>query len=759
MIRRLLPIGIWAVLLGLALLLLAQRLETSSDLTAFLPQDASDQTSLLARHLEHDIQSQWLLVALRGGTAVERERLRLELGQRLRESGLFQTVIDGRMAAATSRMDPERYLLTGHALDVASLRRAMHDIQAMLYTPLAGDLTRLRRDPTGAQIVLSTGPAGLLTTNAPEAGMSLIALQAHALTEPREARHILATVADQLASIRAQGIDGQMTGPAVFAAESERHIRGEIDHLMILAGLGVLLILSLAYRPALPAWLSILPPLTGLLGGMALVVLVFGQLHGIAIAFSAILIGISVDYAIHQLSHRHPERIRQTLLLSALTSIAALGSWLLSGIPGLMQTGLLTASGLLLAALTSLYVLPVLPFAAATAPRGAVPLIPLATPGSARRISLLVLGLSLLLIIASPGKVFDDRPPLAGVVSPERLALDRELRLAADMPDAGYSLWVTADDRETLLQRLERLEPLLRQAQNEGWIGNHLSAAQYLPSLARQLARQALLPDHEELSRRLVIATQGTALRPEAFTAFIEDVQQARTTRPVDPAALPALAPARAAMLEHLLYEDPVSGQWHAPVLLRQVDTDHLADLAERFATSPAQWLNLPAQIEAAMAETRRQAIWLSAGFLLFILLLITPSHPRGVIGSLSQVTLPLLAALLGTVALLRLFGIGINLFHVVALVLVAGLAADYRLFLYRHDAPEQRPATHHALLAAMASSFCVFALLAGASTPILRDLGITILTGVFLALLPEWLTGLTSLTRRHGRPGHRPPF
>lgn len=759
MIRRLLPIGIWALLLGLALLLLGQRLETSSDLTAFLPQEADDQTALLARHLEHDMQSQWLLLALRGGTTVERERLRLELGQQLRESGRFQTVIDGRMPAATSRMDPARYLLTDHALDVASLHRAMHDIQAMLYTPLAGDLARLRRDPTGAQAALSTEPAGLLAMSAPDTGTSLLALQAPALADPRQARHIVSEVGEPLAALRAQGIDGRMTGPAVFAAESERHIRGEIDHLMTLAGLGVLLILSLAYRPALPAWLSILPPLTGLLGGMALVVLVFGQLHGIAIAFSAILIGISVDYAIHQLSHRHPERIRRTLLLSALTSIAALGSWLLSGIPGLMQTGLLTASGLLLAALTSLYVLPALPFAAAAAPRRAVPLIPLATPAAARRISLLVLGLSLLLIIASPGRVFDDRPPLAGVVGPERLALDRELRLVAGMPDAGYSLWVTADDRETLLQRLERLEPLLRQARDEAWIGGHLSAAQYLPSQARQRERLARLPDREELGRRLAIATQGTALRPQAFTAFIEDVQQASTLQPVDLATLPALAPARAAMLEHLLYEDPGDGQWHAPVLLRQVDTDHLAELAGRFADSPAQWLDLPAQIEAAMAETRRQAIWLSAGFLLLILLLITPSHPRGAIGGLSQVTLPLLAALLGTVALLRLFGIGINLFHVVALVLVAGLAADYRLFLYRHDAAEQRQATHHALLVAMASSFCVFALLAVADTPILQDLGITILTGVFLALLPEWVTGLTSLARRLVRPGHRPPL
>ena len=85
--------------------------------------------------------------------------------------------------------------------------------------------------------------------------------------------------------------------------------------------------------------------------------------------------------------------------------------------------------------------------------------------------------------------------------------------------------------------------------------------------------------------------------------------------------------------------------------------------------------------------------------------------------------------------------GVPLSLFHLVALVLAAGLGLDYALF-FEHasdDEADQRR-TLHALLVCSLSTLLVFALLATSSLPVLRAIGITVSAGVvlnfFLALM-----------------------
>jgi predicted exporter len=71
-------------------------------------------------------------------------------------------------------------------------------------------------------------------------------------------------------------------------------------------------------------------------------------------------------------------------------------------------------------------------------------------------------------------------------------------------------------------------------------------------------------------------------------------------------------------------------------------------------------------------------------------------------------------------------------LFHLIALMLVAGLGLDYALFFERaaRDRKEQ-VRTFHALLACSVSTFMVFALLATSTLPVLRAIGLPVAIGV----------------------------
>jgi predicted exporter len=76
-----------------------------------------------------------------------------------------------------------------------------------------------------------------------------------------------------------------------------------------------------------------------------------------------------------------------------------------------------------------------------------------------------------------------------------------------------------------------------------------------------------------------------------------------------------------------------------------------------------------------------------------------------------------------------------VNLFHLVSLLLVAGLAIDYGLFLSRPaaDAADRRR-TLFSVSVGAASSFAMFAMLAISAIPALTAIGLTVAVGILSA-------------------------
>jgi predicted exporter len=104
------------------------------------------------------------------------------------------------------------------------------------------------------------------------------------------------------------------------------------------------------------------------------------------------------------------------------------------------------------------------------------------------------------------------------------------------------------------------------------------------------------------------------------------------------------------------------------------------------------------------------------------------------VLAPMALTTLIILAVLRGT-------GVSLTLFHLIALVLAAGLGLDYALFFeHAEDNPLEQGRTLHALLVCALSTLMVFALLSLSTLPVLRAIGVTVTIGVIanfvLALL-----------------------
>jgi predicted exporter len=100
----------------------------------------------------------------------------------------------------------------------------------------------------------------------------------------------------------------------------------------------------------------------------------------------------------------------------------------------------------------------------------------------------------------------------------------------------------------------------------------------------------------------------------------------------------------------------------------------------------------------------------------------------------------PLLASIL-TLAILLQLEPGINLFHLLAMILVLGIGLDTGIFLAETDAA---PHTWLAVSLSTATSLLAFGLLALSNTPVLHHFGITVAIGLSLV----WL--MAPLMREH---------
>ena len=82
--------------------------------------------------------------------------------------------------------------------------------------------------------------------------------------------------------------------------------------------------------------------------------------------------------------------------------------------------------------------------------------------------------------------------------------------------------------------------------------------------------------------------------------------------------------------------------------------------------------------------------------------------------------------------AVLRGFGVELNLFHLVALVLGAGLGLDYALFFeHAGDDRAEQLRTLHAVIVCSLTTLLVFSLLALSTIPVLRAIGSTVALAV----------------------------
>jgi predicted exporter len=749
-------LGILIVWLGtLALLgwLVVTQLKISTDLRSFMPAPTTPDQQLLMDQVGEGPGSRLLLVAIDGGDDTSKAALSRGLAASLRKDPAFTQVVNGDfdMGMLDANLLPYRYLLSPTLDDTAmdegfladQLQQRLDDLGSPAASLLKG---LLPRDPTLEVLKLAERwtPAhspevrdGVWFSSRGEA--LLLAQTRGAGFDPGAQGEAIDRLRAAFAALPHSDVSHlTLSGPGYFTVTVNAQTRHEADWIGGISTVGFIMLMLAAYRSFSSLLFGALPVATGALVGVTAMLLFFPEVHGITLAFGFTLLGVAQEYPIRLLSHRRAGesavasvRGLWPLLLTAIASACiAYLAFYASGVGGLKQLAVFTITGLLAAGFSTRYVLPYLLPAQARDVAD--------TPGLGRfrrwldtlprpRWLPVPIALAVLAMLAfAPGPFWQNDLSALTPLPRDLLMTDARLRGELGAPDVRYLLIVQAPTADGVLSASARLEPVMRNLVAKKALDGFELPSLYLPDLATQRARQARLPDRVALDIALEEALQGMPFRKDLFAPFVDDVQAARTAPLLTPDvfATSPLGQRLAAMLarrgDHWVGLSTLSGVHDATAIDRAVAT----------VGGHARLLDLKASSESLVAEYRTRilhAVLAAAALLLVTITLALRSVRRA-----WHVLAPMTLATFLVLAVERLAGIPVSLFHLVALILAAGLGLHYALFFERDtgDPAEQRR-TLHATVVCVISALLVFGMLAWSSIPVLRAIGLTVALGV----------------------------
>jgi predicted exporter len=750
-VKRALLFGVWLLLLAAGAWFVQQKLVIGGDLRLFMPSPRTDAQRLLMTELGEGPTSRLLLIAIEGAPADALAETSKRLAAELRGNADFAAVANGEAGAdaVPERLLPYRYLLTDRfdaaPLDGARLRDELQARVRDLASPAGAMLEEwLPRDPTLETLALAEKwqparePSRIDDVWFDRAGArALLVVETGAgAFDPERQRQAVHGIERTFERVRTDPKASLVvSGPGAFSVLMREKTEKEASWIGTVDTVAMIVLLLIAYRSLGLTVLAALPLATAGIAGMAAVTAWYGTVHGITLAFGFTLIGVVQDYPVHLLSHRHPGEspldTARALWAPLGTGIAstciAYLAFLFSGVPGLAQLAVFTIVGLAVAGLSARYVLPRLVGPARRDPGDSRVLARL-SDSIARLPRPLWLGPALAAacvaaIVAIPTPFWDDQLGNLTPVPAPLLKRDGELRAELGTPDVRYLLVVEGRDATEALSRSAALDRRLDALVARSVLQGYDSASRYLPTPAVQEKRRAALPDRATLERELRAALDGLPFKPGVFDAFVADVEAARALPPLDAAALKGTP--LEARVGSLLRERP-SG---AVALVTLTGVQDLAAL--RTATGEGvTLLDLKAATEGLVASQRAHIVrsLLVAAVVLVVVVWIALRRGERVY----RVLLPMTVTTLLILAVFQIAGVPLNLFHLISLVLAAGLGLDYALFFERagdDDAEHRR--TLHALLVCSAATLLVFTILALSSLPVLRAIGTTVAIGV----------------------------
>lgn len=559
-------------------------------------------------------------------------------------------------------------------------------------------------------------------------------------------------------STATEKVDILHTGVIFYAAHGTQSAEKEIGTIGLGSLLGIILLLVVVYRSTLPLALALLSISCGLIAAFVGTVAIFGKVHLFSLVFGASLIGVSIDYAFHYLTdrlaagnHWDPRQglkhIFVAITLGLITSLIGYLGMLVAPFPGLQQLSLFSAIGLIAAYATVVCWYPTL---------AAKPCSPRPLPCYSLLNAWLQLWhqpavrwcVPVLLAVASIIGLFhtrynDDIRQLQAL--PQQLKQqEATIKAITGVSSGQQMLLVKAKTAQALLTQLATVDQQLNTLVMTHKLDSYQSIGHYLPSIATQkhnfeLVKQLYRQQGATLDKQIKLN------HPPQFKATFQPLTIAEYL------ASPVSKPLRFTWLGKI-NQSSSQHEYGAVILLSGVNQ---LSAIKQLATQDSQlsYLNKADEVSRLFGQYRQRVteLLIAATIAIFALL----AWRYGLIKGLQMIMPSLIGGCAG-IAITSISGTPLNLFNLLALILILGIGIDYSLFfaeLKPTDNNHHRRSTLLAITLSALTTVLSFGLLALSATQAIHSFGITVLTGIIIAwlLAPLAMTPSSPITSKIG--------
>lgn len=451
--------------------------------------------------------------------------------------------------------------------------------------------------------------------------------------------------------------------------------------------------------------------------GLAAMLLLFNQPHVMALVFATTLIGIAIDYSIHGMLAANKgttgfRRMLPSLLLGLVSTLLGYLALTLLPFALLGQVAVFMCAGLTAAFITVWLVFPRwLPAQSMPSSKYLV--------SFCQRISGFYLGLNRKTVLISAviaaiaitaaliSQVrFSDDVRLFNQSPAELVMQQQQVMLAGGQNWDSRFIVLLADNNEQLLQQEQQLVPLLQQWQQQGDLQQWQATVQRLPSQQQQAELQQLLQH----------AYQSPALKQ-----YLQQLQL------IVPAAINSRITAEHLPTELTQQLQPLGNKMASIILLKGLTSN--SRLQQQLSSMPnSYWIDPIADTNQSLLHIRSQLSgWLALAFAIAIVILLWQRGWQATCG----IALMLILSMGSTLLLSQWLQQQLNIFNLIAALLILALALDYGIFF---TAKLEHAEVLQAVLLSAVTSCLAFGLLGFSQTPAIASFGLTVFIGVALA-------------------------
>ncbi len=755
-------------------------LEIGTDLSHFMPDRNRSELAEVSSRLTDSVFTRTMVLSIGSDDLEKSIAATAELTQALRgqpevawvRSGLdsaqlediYKLYFPHRVSFLSDR--PEREIPAMLADD--ALREKARELKAALASPVSGLLTRIapedplssfrtlferfRRDDDSLKIV-----DGQLVTRDERFAIAMLGTHASAFESGPQSQLLSKIQArfDAIAEREGANLMLEMIGANRFAVAAEQSIKSDVYLIGACSFIGVATLFFLFIGGWRAFLIVSVPPWVGILVATSVGLVWLGRLDGLTMAFGASLMGIAIDYSNHVLIHHRlgppgetpsdtVRRIRPSLMLGAITTVASLGGLALTSFPAFREMSFFAGVGVAAALWASLYPLRgLLRFSPALPQRSATTAAWLGRQfGRLERAPRLLLLIPLAVVplaaVALPMLEWNDDMSKLTSFPKELIEQDRRVRNRVSSIDTGRFAIGIASDEKGAVELSDRIHERLVAAVEAGEIDGHRSLHDLLWSEDLQRRNWQAVRAEPDLDSRLDAAFVAEGFRPGSFRAFGEAIAGG------PPVALKLDDLMNSALGDMLApYTFPL-GDGVAVVTYLEGLSEPEALRARLSALEHVYVLDQSSFVNDIYAEFRTSTLRqiVVGGFLVLVILVVRYRNWRKTLAAF-------LPAAIVAVLLLSIFalaGVKANFLHAMSLIMVMGMGVDYGVFLADSaNDDESVGATMLSLLMSCLTTVFVFGTLAISSQPSLRAIGMTTGLGVLLsyALAPVIVAAL----------------